>query len=78
MTDSTPPLPDIPLAPVQSSNVLAVGYDPSTQTARVKFRGGATYRYAGVPADLHESIMKAASVGTAVVRLRAFPCTREP
>jgi hypothetical protein len=78
MTDPTPPLPDIPLVPVSSSNVLAIGYDPETQTARVQFKGGATYRYTGVSPQLHESIMKSGSIGQAVSRLRALPTTREP
>jgi KTSC domain len=77
MTDPTPPLPDIPLTPVRSSNVTAIGYDPATQTARVQFKGGATYRYAGVSPKLFESIQKSESVGAAVSRLRRLPTTRE-
>lgn len=78
MTDQTPPLPNIPLVPVSSSNVLAIGYDPDTQTARVKFKAGGTYRYTGVSKELHESIVKSSSIGQAVSRLRRLPTTREP
>lgn len=76
--NTTAPLPEIPLIRVQSSNVDAVGYDETTQTARVRFKGGQTYRYAGVSKELHESIMKAPSVGKAVAALRKFPTTKEP
>ena len=70
-------LPDIPLKPVKSSNVEAIGYDPATQTARVRFKGGATYRYAEVDRKLFESIETAGSVGSAVSKLRSKPTTRE-
>lgn len=72
------PLPPIPLTPVQSSNVVAIGYDPASRTARVRFRNGATYRYADVPPELHESIMKADSVGAAVRQLRSYNTIQEP
>lgn len=70
-------LPDIHLKPVKSSNVEAIGYDPETETVRVRFKGGATYRYAEVPAELFESIEAATSIGSAVSRLRSKPTVRE-
>lgn len=78
MSDQPSPLPDIPLTPVRSSNVQAIGYDEATQVARVKFKGGATYRYAGVSKELFESIKKSDSIGSAVSRLRIHQTTREP
>ena len=50
------------MVPVKSSNVAAVGYDATG--LRVQFKDGATYVYAGVPADLHANLMGAESVGT--------------
>lgn len=70
-------LPDIPLKPVKSSNVTAIGYDPETQTARVQFKGGATYRYAEVDPELFESIQTSESIGSAVSKLRSKPTTKE-
>ncbi len=49
------------MVPVKSSNIAAVGYD--TSGLRVQFKDGATYVYAGVPADLHANLMGAESVG---------------
>lgn len=34
---------------VESSNVNAVGYNPSTKDLRVEFKGGSVYQYSGVP-----------------------------
>jgi hypothetical protein len=54
----------IPLLPVTSSNVGAVGYDPASQTLDVQFKaGGKVYRYAGVPPSVHEAMGKAESIG---------------
>lgn len=71
-------LPDIPLKPVKSSNVEAIGYDRETETVRVRFKGGATYRYAEVPPELFESIASSESIGSSVSRLRRNPTTKEP
>lgn len=49
---------------VKSSNIAAIGYDAETQTMLVTFKGsGATYAYDSVPADVHEKLMAADSVG---------------
>lgn len=49
--------------PVQSSNIVSVGYDPATQTLEIEFKGGGVHQYSGVPADKHAAFMKARSVG---------------
>lgn len=51
------------LVPVTSSNVAAVGHDPSTNTLFVAFRGGGLYAYLGVPARIAADLRTAASVG---------------
>ena len=63
-----PPTKTMPaLEPVTSENIAAIGYDGDLY---VKFhddkdKPGATWKYFGVPADLHEGLMKAHSVNTA-------------
>lgn len=51
-------------SPVKSSNLAAVGYDPSTQTLEVEFSSGKVYSYAGVPADVAAAMTEAESVGS--------------
>ena len=56
----------IPMTPVQSNQVAAVGYDAATQTLAVTFsRGpGNIYHYPNVPPDLHTQFMEAESKGS--------------
>lgn len=49
--------------PVESSNVRAVGYDPATKVLEVEFTSGSAYAYDDVPAEVHEALMAAGSVG---------------
>lgn len=67
----------IPLKPVESKNVAAIGYDPATSTLAVQFKhgAGAIYHYPGVSADLHDKIHKAESIGKFVTAnvVKAFP-----
>lgn len=50
-------------SPVQSSNVISVGYDESSQTLEIEYNDGAVYQYYNVPATVHAGLMNAASVG---------------
>jgi hypothetical protein len=50
-------------APVRSSNMLSVGYDPATRTLEVQFHSGGIYQYSGVPDAIHLGLMGAASKG---------------
>lgn len=43
--------------PTTSTNVLAVGYEPSTRTMRVQFRSGGLYDYYGVDSHLFEQML---------------------
>lgn len=43
--------------PATSTNVLAVGYEPSTRTMRVQFRSGGVYDYFGVDPHLFEQML---------------------
>jgi hypothetical protein len=40
-----------------STNVLAVGYEPSARTMRVQFRSGGVYDYYGVDPHLFEQML---------------------
>ena len=53
----------IPLTPVKSTQIKAVGFDPKTGTMAVQFRDGGTYQYHGVSPQLHEQLMGAPSKG---------------
>ncbi|CAN7340451.1 KTSC domain-containing protein [Acidovorax sp. LjRoot74] len=59
------PYTPIPLTPVQSNQIGAIGYDAATQTLAVCFaRGaGAIYHYPGVSPELHAEFMAADSKG---------------
>lgn len=78
LTFEDPAPAEIPLTPVKSSNVEAMGYDEATRTARIRFKGGQTYRYANVPKELYESVVASPSVGSAVHKsFKPLPCTKE-
>ena len=51
------------LAPVKSSNIQALGYDPEMQILDVQFKSGKQYHYHGVPPDAHQALMQAESLG---------------
>lgn len=59
------PRPDIPLTPVQSSQVKAIGYDPLTKTLACQFTHGPghLYVYPGVEPKMHADFMAAKSIG---------------
>jgi len=63
---SDEPRPQIPLEPVVSNQVAAIGYDEATQTLAVTFtRGlGAIYHYPLVSKDMFHAFKTAESIGT--------------
>lgn len=66
----------IPMTPVQSNQVGAIGYDPATSTLAVSFaRGaGAIYHYPDVSPELYAEFMAAESKGTFFgKRVKALP-----
>ncbi len=56
---------DIPLVPVKSTQVGAVGYDPTTKTLAVTFARGAgtVYQYPDITAATHAALLAAESIG---------------
>lgn len=55
--------------PVQSSNVVSIGYDAETQVLEIEFRSG-VYQYQGVPRQVFDGLLAADSVGKAVNAIR--------
>ena len=51
------------LTPIESSLFDAYRYDPATSKLTVKFKNGATYVYADVPAEKAEAFAGSASPG---------------
>ncbi len=49
--------------PVSSSNVVSIGYDPSTQTLEVEFHNGNVYQYFDVPQGVHDALMSSGTAG---------------
>ena len=50
--------------PVSSSNVASVGYDASTSTLEVEFKGGGIYQYFDIPPAVHTGLLAASSIGS--------------
>ena len=54
--------PTVPMVPVQSSAIKAVGYDPQTHHLFIDFGLGENiYSYCNVPVDLYDGMMAAKS-----------------
>lgn len=45
------------MVPVRSTNLSAIGYDPTTATLSVRFLSGALYNYFGVPRAVYEGLL---------------------
>jgi hypothetical protein len=56
------------MEPVDSSNVVAIGYEPSNQELYVEYLNGRTYVYSEVPAETHQELMDADSKGAYINR----------
>jgi hypothetical protein len=48
---------------VESSSIASAAYGPAEEVLELRFRGGAVYRYANVPAGVHSAFMAAESKG---------------
>ncbi|MCY4038777.1 MAG: KTSC domain-containing protein [Hyphomicrobiales bacterium] len=48
--------------PVDSSEMISVGYDKSSQTLEIEFPRNAAYRYANVPESVYNDFMRASSM----------------
>ena len=50
--------------PVNSSAMVAVGYDPATEALEIEFHEGRVSFYSGVPESVHEGLISATSQGS--------------
>lgn len=50
--------------PVNSSNLVSVGYDTVSETLEVEFKKSGVYQYYNVPEFIYEQLMQAPSLGT--------------
>lgn len=50
--------------PVESTTLAKVAYDTVRQLLQIEFRDRTIYQYFGVPADVHEALLRASSKGT--------------
>ena len=48
---------------VESSALGAIGYDEGRALLRLEFRSRVVYEYFGVPAGVHEALLRAPSIG---------------
>jgi len=65
--------------PVQSSNLVSVGYDPTSSTLEIEFHSGRVYQYFAVPLHIYEGLMSSASKGTyfdQYIKKAGFPFSR--
>ncbi len=51
------------MTPVNSSNILAIGYDPDSATLTIAFKGGSEYEYYDVPQHEFDNFLAADSKG---------------
>jgi len=65
----------IRLKPVESTTLLAIGYDDVAQRLHLQFHSRAIYCYFGVPADVYQHLYSAPSKGAYFNRYirRRFP-----
>lgn len=50
--------------PVESSDIISVGYDPTERLLEVEFHGGRVYHYRDVEPDIYAQFLRAESHGT--------------
>jgi inosine/xanthosine triphosphate pyrophosphatase family protein len=50
--------------PVESSDIVSIGYDPAQKLLEVEFQGGRIYHYRDVEANIYAQFMRADSYGT--------------
>jgi len=50
--------------PVESSNIISIGYDGVTKTLEIEFKkNGAIFQYSDVPQVVHQELINAFSIG---------------
>jgi hypothetical protein len=49
--------------PVESSTIISIGYDPSSEVLEIEFKNTGVYQYYNVPGPVHQMLMEAPSKG---------------
>ncbi len=49
--------------PIESSNLVSIGYDESTSTLAIEFHGGKVWEYSPVPKDVYDRMLGAREQG---------------
>jgi KTSC domain len=49
--------------PVNSTNILSIGYDEESQILEIEFNTKRIYRYSNVPPHIYSALMKSSSHG---------------
>ena len=49
---------------VNSTNIRSIGYETTTQTLDIEFRGGSLYQYSGVGYAVYQGLMSSGSKGS--------------
>lgn len=52
------------LVPVASTDIAAMGYDPTTGDLQIQFTTGRIYAYQAVPPELYDALVAAPSKGS--------------
>ena len=55
-----------------------MGYDPPSATLEIEFNSGGVYQYSGVPAHVHDSLLRSGSLGRFFAsQIRdVYPCAK--
>lgn len=56
--------PESIMKKVESSQIEAIGHEPTTNTLFIQFKKGSVYSYGNVDADLHKRFMESESQGS--------------
>lgn len=54
---------------VESTAVRSIGYDPAQERLEIEFRSGKIYAYEGVPASVHEWLLRIKGKGAFIQRV---------
>lgn len=57
-------MPQPTMFAVESSSILAMGYDPEQRELHIQFKTGKIYIYEGVPQEVYDHMLAADSIGS--------------
>ncbi len=71
---------EIPLNPVQSTNMAKAGYSEAHKILHVEFQNGSAYRYTDVPPHIYDQLLSSRSKGSFIAKdvKGKFKCLKAP